>query len=61
MPVLVVVGEGDGKFRPIAERTAEAIGGNARLAVVAGAGHAVFLERPGAFVTLVREFMLAGA
>ncbi|MGD0943356.1 MAG: alpha/beta fold hydrolase [Acidimicrobiales bacterium] len=61
MPVLVVVGEDDGKFRPIAERTAEAIGANARLAVVAGAGHAVFLERPGAFVALVREFMLAGA
>ena len=36
-------------------RTAEAIGPNARLAVVAGAGHAVSFERPEAFVALLRR------
>jgi 2-succinyl-6-hydroxy-2,4-cyclohexadiene-1-carboxylate synthase len=57
MPVLVVAGARDDKFRALAERTADAIGRNARLALVAGAGHAVFLERPGAFVEIVREFL----
>lgn len=57
MPVLVVTGALDDKFRPLAERTADAIGHNARLAVVAGAGHAVCFERPGAFVELVRDFL----
>ena len=50
-------GARDDKFRALAERTADAIGRNARLALVAGAGHAVFLERPGAFVEIVREFL----
>jgi 2-succinyl-6-hydroxy-2,4-cyclohexadiene-1-carboxylate synthase len=59
MPVLVIVGERDDKFRPIAERSAESIGRNARLAVVAGAGHAVAFERPDAFVALIREFLAA--
>ncbi len=57
MPVLVVVGELDQKFRPIAARTAEAIGPNARLAVVAGAGHAVCFERPEAFAALLVDFL----
>lgn len=57
MPVLVVVGMADDKFGPIAKRTAEAIGQNAQLAVVAGSGHAVCFERPGAFVSLLREFL----
>ena len=57
MPVLVVAGALDDRFRPLAGATVEAIGRNARLAVVAGAGHAVFFERPGAFVELVREFL----
>ena len=57
MPVLVVDGALDDKFRPIAEQTVDAIGRNARLAVVAGAGHAVCFECPSAFVELVREFL----
>jgi 2-succinyl-6-hydroxy-2,4-cyclohexadiene-1-carboxylate synthase len=57
MPILVVTGALDDKFRPIAERTVDAIGRNARLAVVAGAGHAVCFERPGVFVELVSEFL----
>ncbi len=61
MPVLVVVGARDDKFGPIAQRTREAIGPNARLAVVAEAGHAACFERPGPFAALVREMLGAGA
>ncbi len=57
MPVLVVTGALDDKFRALAERTVDAIGPNARLAVVSGAGHAVCFECPAAFVGLVREFL----
>jgi 2-succinyl-6-hydroxy-2,4-cyclohexadiene-1-carboxylate synthase len=45
IPVLLVVGERDVKFREIAVRMAAAIT-SAELAVVAGAGHAVHLEKP---------------
>ena len=57
MPVLVVVGADDAKFRPVAEATAELIGANARLAVMAGCRHAACFERPDAFVALLREFL----
>src|SRR5262249_4808851 len=40
MPVLVVAGERDAKFRSIAERASAAIGANAHYAVVPHAGHA---------------------
>ena len=45
VPVTLVVGERDEKFRGIAERMAVAIP-DARVVVVGGAGHAVHLERP---------------
>jgi 2-succinyl-6-hydroxy-2,4-cyclohexadiene-1-carboxylate synthase len=45
MPVELVVGERDVKFRAIAERMEAALP-DARLHVVAGAGHAVQLEAP---------------
>jgi 2-succinyl-6-hydroxy-2,4-cyclohexadiene-1-carboxylate synthase len=45
MPVTLVVGERDGKFRAIAEQMASTIP-NAELVVVPGAGHAVHLEAP---------------
>ncbi|MGD0983615.1 MAG: alpha/beta fold hydrolase [Acidimicrobiales bacterium] len=61
MPVLVVAGELDEKFRTLAEATADAIGPNAQLAIVAGAGHAVCFERPDAFVEIVRAFLDPGA
>jgi 2-succinyl-6-hydroxy-2,4-cyclohexadiene-1-carboxylate synthase len=47
MPVTVIAGERDEKFRAIAERMAAAIPG-ARLSLAAGAGHAVHLEAPAA-------------
>lgn len=45
MPATVLVGERDAKFRALGERLAAALPG-AELEVVAGAGHAVHLERP---------------
>jgi 2-succinyl-6-hydroxy-2,4-cyclohexadiene-1-carboxylate synthase len=47
MPVTLVVGERDEKFRAIAGRMAGAIR-DCRVEIVAGAGHAVPLERPDA-------------
>jgi len=47
MPVELIAGEHDAKFRVIAERMAERITG-ARREVVAGAGHAAHLEQPDA-------------
>ena len=47
MPVVLVVGDRDVKFRAIAEEMVEAIE-HAKLVVVANAGHAVHLEAPNA-------------
>ncbi|MEO5679052.1 MAG: alpha/beta fold hydrolase, partial [Acidimicrobiales bacterium] len=55
MPVLLVVGERDARFRAEAERLAAAIP-DADIAVVAEAGHPCHLERPDAFVDLVEAW-----
>ena len=52
MPVTLVVGERDEKFRAIAERMAAALP-DARVAVVDGAGHAAQLERPEAVAAAI--------
>ena len=52
LPVDLVVGERDAKFRGIAERMAAALP-DARLHVIPGAGHAVQLEAPDAIVELL--------
>ena len=52
VPVALVVGERDRKFRALAERMAAAIP-DATVHVVAGAGHAVALERPDALAALL--------
>jgi 2-succinyl-6-hydroxy-2,4-cyclohexadiene-1-carboxylate synthase len=52
MPVTLVVGERDARFGAIAARMAPAIP-DCRLEVVAGAGHAVQLERPDAVAALI--------
>lgn len=57
MPVLVVAGERDERFATLAPRMAAAIGHNARLELVAGAGHAAHLERPDAFLEVVEPFL----
>ena len=55
-PVLVVAGALDAKFVGIGERLAAGIPG-AELAIVEGAGHTVHLERPDAFVDLLRRWL----
>jgi 2-succinyl-6-hydroxy-2,4-cyclohexadiene-1-carboxylate synthase len=57
MPVLLVVGEHDAKFRAIAAEMATAIPGGATVEVIGGAGHVVHLEQPTAFVALVRDWL----
>jgi 2-succinyl-6-hydroxy-2,4-cyclohexadiene-1-carboxylate synthase len=57
MPALFVVGALDAKFRELAERMSHAWGGESRVAVVEGAGHAVHLEQPEAFLDLVSAFL----
>lgn len=58
VPVLLVVGEEDEKFRAIAADMARALP-DARLAVIAEAGHAAHLEQPAAFAAQVRSFLSA--
>jgi 2-succinyl-6-hydroxy-2,4-cyclohexadiene-1-carboxylate synthase len=53
MPVTMIAGERDAKFREIAERMAATIP-DCRVEVVAGAGHAVQLERPEAVAAAIR-------
>ena len=53
IPVVLVVGERDEKFHAIGSRMVAAISGS-RLVVVAGAGHAVQLERPEAVAAAIR-------
>jgi 2-succinyl-6-hydroxy-2,4-cyclohexadiene-1-carboxylate synthase len=57
MPVLVVAGERDAKFVELGRAAAAAIGGNAELALIPGAGHACHLERPDAFCQLLAGFL----
>ena len=57
MPMLAVAGEHDAKFTALARRLGAAWGGPARVAIVEGAGHAVHLERPAAFVEEVERFL----
>lgn len=52
MPVDLVVGERDEKFRAVAERMAERLG-DAQLHVVPGAGHVAHLEAPDTLVDLL--------
>ncbi len=59
MPVLVVAGERDEKFAAEATRLGSAIGANATVALVPGAGHAAHLEAPGAFLAVLRPWLAA--
>jgi 2-succinyl-6-hydroxy-2,4-cyclohexadiene-1-carboxylate synthase len=61
MPVLVLAGEHDAKFSALAQRMAEAIGSNATVALVPGAGHAAHLEQPEAFLAIVEPWLSRSA
>jgi len=56
LPVLLLAGALDTKFRRIAEQMAERLP-DALLRVVPGAGHAVHFERPGAFDAAILDFV----
>lgn len=58
VPTLILVGALDPKFVAIGERMAAALP-NGRLFVVPGAGHAVHLERPDAWLEAVVDFLAA--
>ncbi|MGZ4716002.1 MAG: alpha/beta fold hydrolase [Acidimicrobiales bacterium] len=57
VPVLVVAGADDAKFVDLARRMATAIGPNAELAVVEGAGHTVHLEQPDRFLDVLLPWL----
>jgi pimeloyl-ACP methyl ester carboxylesterase len=57
MPVFVVAGALDAKFVSAGRRLVEAIGDNARLYLIPGAGHAAHLERPDLFVEALASFV----
>lgn len=57
LPVQCVVGDLDVKFRALAQRMVDAIGPNASLAIVPGAGHACHLEQPQRFLEVVLPFL----
>jgi 2-succinyl-6-hydroxy-2,4-cyclohexadiene-1-carboxylate synthase len=57
MPVLVVAGERDPKFRALGQRLVAGMGPNAELALVPDAGHAAHLERPDAFLAVLRAWL----
>lgn len=56
LPVLLMVGEQDAKFRDIAERMVAAIGPPATTVWVEGAGHAVPLDQPDRCAALIADF-----
>ena len=60
MPVLLVVGEHDAKFRAEADRLAACLG-RAEIATIPGAGHACHLEQPDAFLGAVEGWLAATA
>ena len=56
VPVLVLAGERDDKFRALGERLVASLP-HAELATVAGAGHAAHLEHPEAFLEVLRPWL----
>lgn len=57
MPVLVVAGADDARYAALAAAMASSVGANAEVALVPDAGHAAHLERPDAFLALLRDWL----
>lgn len=60
MPVLLMAGERDVRYIEVATRMVAAIGDNARVTLIPGAGHAAHLERSDSFTTEVEAFLAHG-
>lgn len=58
MPVLAIAGQDDARYSRVAEEMAEAIGVNAQVVALAGAGHTAHLERPASFSRLLSAFLV---
>ena len=56
-PVLIVTGIRDERYTELGERMADAIGDNAHLVTIAGAGHSTHLEQPSPTAQAVLEFL----
>ena len=57
MPVLLVVGSDDDKFRQFGDEMKSNIGSNAEVKVINNAGHSVHLEQTLSFQSVVSEFL----
>jgi 2-succinyl-6-hydroxy-2,4-cyclohexadiene-1-carboxylate synthase len=57
MPVLVIAGANDEKYRRLAERLVSEIGDNATLKIVENSGHIPHLEQPEIFQDLMSNFI----
>jgi pimeloyl-ACP methyl ester carboxylesterase len=57
MPVLVVAGADDEKFKAEGDRLAACIGANVTMALVPDAGHAAHLEQPETFLATLRNWL----
>jgi 2-succinyl-6-hydroxy-2,4-cyclohexadiene-1-carboxylate synthase len=57
MPVLLVVGSDDDKFRQLGDEMKSNIGSNAEITVINNAGHSVHLEQTLCFQSVVSEFL----
>lgn len=56
-PTLVIAGEHDVKFTDLGRRLADALGPQTSLTVIADAGHAAHLERPGDVQSAIERFL----
>ena len=57
MPILVIAGANDEKYRRLAERLVSEIGDNATLKIVENSGHTPHLEQPEIFQDLLSNFI----
>jgi 2-succinyl-6-hydroxy-2,4-cyclohexadiene-1-carboxylate synthase len=60
-PTLVMAGADDAKFSAEARRLVDAIGANAEMAVIPGAGHSPHLERPDDWLAALDRWLVATA
>jgi pimeloyl-ACP methyl ester carboxylesterase len=57
MPVLVIAGAKDEKFKHLGHRLVESIGTNASIQLIENAGHSAQLENPAATAAVIAEWL----